>query len=708
MKFQLYIIIIYLSVISTISYSQKTFSVTYDFQANDVLVFPIEIIQINKRYYILSTHVCLEEPYHFCTGLTKISSTGEILKKKLFNNFRYSGLNSFVKYKDGFLISGHRDTNFRVTTLLSVDTSLNLINIYNTDSIASYTQLNTGILHYRGDFYVYGWIGWYGPAPGVYLIKLSGENFETLWYKGYSENISGSILAFDTLSDNKLVYINAINGAGPNGPKDFKIMVLDTSGKKIDSFDLTEYSIPSNFSGFTTDDSNNVYFPTRYSLTEMYARGAGTITKINVKLNTLYWSKILPRAPVLTTRDYRSINYYFYNNSILGCGISSTLVFNPPVGYMYEAFIVKLNLEGEIQWIRFYRIPQTKSAPDNVTGIYEFGAMLGLIPNSYGGYTACGYSQYYTDDTMLQVDNWVLSVDKDGCIAGEECEQVIIIDGMVKTNHKFVNPLNEWSILVEEDINGKSKRKTIRYRFSSDSTTLDGENYFELLKTTSENGAINIHTGTYYRENGGKVWKKTSEGEELLYDFNLFLLDTFYIDTGTDTIVMWATGWGGIYRDTMLDGSTRKSMPLVSIDKDDDCKFRWISGIGSLTGFPFDDRQCIDPDFKSTLLCYSYDGELLYKNDTIEGCYIVNTTSPKVNNIAIYPNPLTNKLNIVMKGRGKVYVEICDILVRSVYSGMIHKPEATILTHSWHRGIYFITIKAEGEVIFTDKVLLVH
>lgn len=685
--------------------AQETFSVSYDFQKNDLYVYPWELHFHNNRYYILSSHLCLSNPVHFCAGLTKLSSEGRVLKKRLFNNFLHT-VDCFLEYNDGFLISGHQYGNFHTTTILEIDTNLNIVNIFSTDT-SEYSRHNLGMQVFQNDIYVYGKSG--KDSVGIYLTKLSGKNFNTLWTKEYNLGMKRGILDFDT-TDKELVYVSQFDmrpaGANQEGEYEFEIMKLDTAGNTLDSFVLVgdDFYKAGYLNIICTDNRNNLYFTTEYTLTDEY-NGGGVINKINHTLDSILWSIPLPKSniPILYGRFY-SINKIIQDrNCIIACGrVNSGRVKHSSVGYILQGFIVKLTLSGEVRWIHYYRFP--KDNPDNITGNYKFSQLCDIIKNKFGGYSATGFIQYYQNpDSLLQIDHWLLSVDENGCLDGEECSEVIVIDGKVDTlyNYYFVNPRNEWNILISFKENGVIKKKTVRYRFSSDTSLINGIGYHELLSTESKTEPISHHTGAFYRQDTDKVWKWTPEGEELIYNFNQWIEGLYYMYLEDDTVSFIITP--EVRR--LIDGSRRRTLLLegyVENVEDHECNFTWIEGIGSLYGFPYDKNKCKKGNFTSQLLCFYTDDELLYKNENISGCYLVSNDEIELSTLKIYPNPVKKTLiieNYSDISRVEIYNTIGQLMIK------IDAPGNTINVSELPAGAYFITIYRNSQELLRMKFI---
>lgn len=111
-------------------------------------------------------------------------------------------------------------------------------------------------------------------------------------------------------------------------------------------------------------------------------------------------------------------------------------------------------------------------------------------------------------------------------------------------------------------------------------------------------------------------------------------------------------------------------------------------------------------------LYYVLTGEVLSSEipeilrDEIQPRSISKNTSTQ--ELKVYPNPFSDVLNIEVNGYEKVKISVTDFFGRIVYSNYSDQSIISIPTENRNQGIYLITIKSEGEIILTDKILLVH
>jgi len=68
----------------------------------------------------------------------------------------------------------------------------------------------------------------------------------------------------------------------------------------------------------------------------------------------------------------------------------------------------------------------------------------------------------------------------------------------------------------------------------------------------------------------------------------------------------------------------------------------------------------------------------------------INTNALK-NEILIYPNPISNELNIANATNG-TSIKVYDVVGRLVYSDILNAKQESINTSAWERGAYFVEL----------------
>ena len=117
------------------------------------------------------------------------------------------------------------------------------------------------------------------------------------------------------------------------------------------------------------------------------------------------------------------------------------------------------------------------------------------------------------------------------------------------------------------------------------------------------------------------LWKATSDWSEA----------TKLVVTAVDSI-------------TLLDQSKRKRLVLEC--ENGVGEHIWVKGIGDLRGLLAVKKSCFI-DVNEKLLCYSFDGEVLYQDPDEGECWLTaSTQDPKPDDFKIYPNPTSDRIFI--------------------------------------------------------------
>lgn len=219
-------------------------------------------------------------------------------------------------------------------------------------------------------------------------------------------------------------------------------------------------------------------------------------------------------------------------------------------------------------------------------------------------------------------------------------------------------------------------------------------------------------SGCLAREENGIVYKynPTLNDEEVMYDFNLEMGDTFtMLDSPSCTLGDATPGTGAQLTVTntfteMIAGELRKIIEFSTAPYGEEY---WIEGIGSITGFePY--VEVLDSTCWSKLACFTIDGTIYYFNNAT-ACD--NTTLHIEENllegIVLAPNPvqtvsilhLPHKMNIDQ-------LRIYDLSGRLVSEERIVNDYAKIDAMKYASGFYFYQVLRQGLVISTERFIV--
>ena len=90
---------------------------------------------------------------------------------------------------------------------------------------------------------------------------------------------------------------------------------------------------------------------------------------------------------------------------------------------------------------------------------------------------------------------------------------------------------------------------------------------------------------------------------------------------------------------------------------------------------------------------------------TVDLCTgIVSNTNPQ--DISIYPNPATDRLNITLGNQQQLLVEIYDIIGNIVLKSFIHNTESFINIEQFDKGMYLVRLMDEGNnILYTQRLI---
>ena len=229
----------------------------------------------------------------------------------------------------------------------------------------------------------------------------------------------------------------------------------------------------------------------------------------------------------------------------------------------------------------------------------------------------------------------------------------------------------------------------------SDDTLVDGVRYTKVLETRNGEGTPRL--ATLLREEDGKVWKRKSATDILIYDFTAQVGDTLRFGDFhefdyfvVDSISIEQIGgrdrrkfWFGLEYD--ITGEP------VAIET-------WTEGIGSDMGLLFSGWYYVSGGYYRAL-CFHQNGELLWQNEYYGTCMIDAVEEEVAPAVSVYPNPVSETVSI--EGLEPAEVQVYNTLGQMVKTV---KDSHEINMAGLPQGDYLLRIAdAEGKV-YTNKI----
>jgi len=239
-------------------------------------------------------------------------------------------------------------------------------------------------------------------------------------------------------------------------------------------------------------------------------------------------------------------------------------------------------------------------------------------------------------------------------------------------------------------------------KFEGD-TLINGKTY-KIVWTTNDTNLTGWDLNGQIREENFKVYYGYPYGtdEFLIYDFLFIPGDTLYLMNSPYPYIMDSVGMT-----TLLNGEPRPVYYLTSPDFN--CTESWIEGVGSNYGIlngGFCGMVGDDPE----MICFTENGVLKYQNSEYEKCYVITSVNePSVKTFSVYPNPVTNRINVegLVSGAGRTLFELIDLQGTVVFSDYFSGSSETFhLSGNIRKGVYAYRISRPG-ILQTGKVVVI-
>ncbi|MEZ4906631.1 MAG: hypothetical protein R2771_03065 [Saprospiraceae bacterium] len=211
-------------------------------------------------------------------------------------------------------------------------------------------------------------------------------------------------------------------------------------------------------------NTGDIYFTTEEVLDDRFiSRGFGAINKYDSQLKNLEWSLLMPTDYYIDNHKFKIYDLMeAKNGDIIACG---TVWEERPGGAFVESkdnkyvgFITRITKEGEYVWFREYRVPAfSELLTDEEYGKFMYGSLLKTIELDDGRIVAGGIAYYNSYEIINAGETesflWLMIVNENGCLDGEECEEIIeLILSLIIMKIRFLqlvqNGLTNFSLTI--------------------------------------------------------------------------------------------------------------------------------------------------------------------------------------------------------------------------------------------------------------------
>ena len=276
---------------------------------------------------------------------------------------------------------------------------------------------------------------------------------------------------------------------------------------------------------------------------------------------------------------------------------------------------------------------------------------------------------------------------------------LMAMEGMAKAQdyEPIIQEGNEWhtlDVIVNPGFPPNHHYSTLVH-WLSDDTLVDGVRYTKVLETRNGEGTPRL--ATLLREEDGKVWKRESATDILIYDFTAQVGDTLRFGDFhefdyfvVDSISIEQIGgkdrrkfWFGLEYD--FTGEP------VAIET-------WTEGIGSDMGLLFSGWYYVSGGYYRAL-CFHQNGELLWQNEYYGTCMIDAVEEMDISPISLYPNPTSEVVHI--EG-----VEAAEVQVYNSFGQLVKTVHDAneIPVAALPQGVYLLRITDTDGKVYMNKI----
>ncbi len=250
-------------------------------------------------------------------------------------------------------------------------------------------------------------------------------------------------------------------------------------------------------------------------------------------------------------------------------------------------------------------------------------------------------------------------------------------------SQNFIDETKQWTIVSQ--LFESTDYFTSIYQFSGDSVH-NGKTYHKLYES-DDLDQENWNFNSLWYENNDSIYKHNylSNQDDLIYDFNIDVGDTFVVDNLLSLRVDSITdkNWGG---------SSRKHLYLSRLEGHSPTTTVWIEGIGQ-TGYFVRSTEIDITGASVELLCLHKNGNLIYQNPEFNSCYVSTSipTIKKKQNLVEVNNTCGNLITVKPLSSSLGIIEVYTITGHKIITKKMELTGSTVKLPSNGVFIYRVT-----------------
>lgn len=699
MKKHLILVLMLLSITSIASAQQNTFSKKYPLGkvTRDMVLLDNQITLATQKSCPIDTSVSAS-----CSSISTFDLNGDLINTMLIDSLYPEG-NDRLYFDDHFYFIGHLhgQEGALPTYLTTFETDLSSpISMHIPFSLGG-VNVTEGVIGDDLHLYIYG-RNYTDETSDVFpfIQKINRYSYDVIWEKIYeSPQRINKVADLQWTEDGNLIILNQRDdGAGAGDPDHYDLIKLDTAGNIVNQYTEEERGwAPHSLLASSTGD---IYFSSDLEQGVTFPSPDGIVNKLDADMEEVEWSLWLPSDPFTNGREYEVHDLHeAANGDILACGTTWDATDGTVLDLhgTWNGFIARISTEGELLWLKVYRHP-SHLVPQTELGRYKESILRKIEETPSGEIIAVGDVGYRSLQIIelgleegLKRDIWLLSADSMGCIAGEECEEIIVLDGINENEANF-HIGTKWTYELEYF---SPPRLVPHTNEIIGLTTLN-----DTLAYVIDNG-ITITSLEYMHVSGDSIyfWDSIEERFQLNFDFSA---TTAYETTWTGHCYSSEIGDAFVEVDSIvqvevqdhivdvqyLDVSYSSAYPNMAA--------RVYTGIGNDYTLKLGLAEDCDYNWRiNKLRCFENGSEFYnfvdYPCDSVIIIVDVNEVET-MKPYELYPNPSKGLVNIKGLGSQAVAYKLYDAAGRLVKTGEIHH-EALYIDKA---GIYFLEIDNKG------------